>query len=393
MVIGPLPPPLMGPAIGTEIIRTAFERAGAEVIHVNTQDRRTVFNTGVLDLRNIALAFRHAGAMGWKAARSPVDVVYLPISQGRWGYARDALFFTIAHILRKPIVVHLRGANLQRFYRESTAFERRIIRATLSWSARAVALTPRLRHVYEGLVPAERVFVLENAIPDPWPAGVEHLLRERRRRAEDDPTALRILFVANNFAMKGAPTVVRALADPVLGNARVRMVGAPPPEMAQATEELAGRLGVRGRIELLGGLEGEEKWRQFEWADAFAYPTENDGQPLVVLEAMAAGLPIVASTFGGVPDTVAAAGVLVEPGDDAALAAALRRLIEEPDLRERLGSAARRRFLDRYTPEAFQRRFEALFADLLERAPRADGRLAQGNVGHDEPELSRLRPR
>lgn len=325
-----------------------------------------MFNTGVLDVRNVALAIRHAATMGWRAAQHRVRLVYIPISQNRWGFARDAVFMAVARILGRPVVVHLRGANLQRFFAESSRLERVIIRKTIGWSARAIALTPALADVYAGLIPPERIRILENAIPDPWPNGIDHVQAERRARAARVPDGLQVLYVANDFATKGAATVVRALARPGLERARLRMIGAPPDAVARATVELAGDLGVGERVELLGGVEGPAKWREFAWADAFAYPTENDGQPLVVLEAMAAGLPVVASTFGGVPDTLADSGLLVEPGDDAALALALIRLVDEPELRWRLGTAARERFLAHYTPDRFQERFTELFRDLLE---------------------------
>jgi len=165
--------------------------------------------------------------------------------------------------------------------------------------------------------------------------------------------------------MKGAHTLVRALADPALQQARARFVGVPPPRAVRATRDLASRLGVADRVELLGGLNGPAKWAQFEWADAFGYPTNDDGQPLVVLEAMAAALPIVASPVGGVEETVGRTAVLVAPGDDRALATALRSLIEQPERRFEFGGAARARFLDRYTPDAFQVRFAGLFTEML----------------------------
>ena len=366
-MVGPLPPPMMGPAVATEIMRRAFETAGATVVHVNTADRRTVFNVGVLDARNVALALLHATRVTWANVRHPIGVVYIPISQGRWGYVRDALLISISRAFGRPIVVHLHGANLQEFFAQSTRAEQLVIKRTLGWSTLALALTPKLRRVYDGLVPPERVRVLENAIVDPWPQGVAHLVDARMRRAEEAAGELRILYLANDFAAKGYATLLRALTRPALESARVRMVGAPPEEVMADVRRLAASLGVDARVELTGGLVGEAKWREFESADVFAYPTENDGQPLAVIEAMAAGLPIVASTYGGIPDTLGDTGMLVEPGDADALADALVALIAEPQRRRALGEAARGRFAGRYTPKAFQRRFVAVFEEVLGR--------------------------
>jgi glycosyltransferase involved in cell wall biosynthesis len=366
MVVGPVPPPFMGPSVGTQVITAAFERAGARVISVNTQDRRNVFNTGVFDARNVVLGLCHAVALAWRALRHPVGVVYIPISQGRWGYIRDAVLMTIARVLRRPFVVHLRGSNLQRFYSLSTRLERAVIRRTLGWSARAIALTPSLRTVYAGLVPDERVRVLENAIVDPWPAGVDHLTAVRAMRAKSSPHHLRILFIANDFAMKGGLTVIRALADATLARASLRLIGDASEELRRTAEMLAFELGVAERVVVGRGCSGSAKWREFEWADVFAYPSENDGQPIVVIEAMAAGLPIVTSRCGGIPETVGDAAIVIDPRNPADLARELHRLIDEPQQRIELGRAARLRFVSHYTVDAFQARFERLFGELLD---------------------------
>jgi glycosyltransferase involved in cell wall biosynthesis len=347
------------------MVRAAFERAGARVVHVNTQDRRSVFNTGVLDVKNVLLGLVHAGETALLAARERPDVAYIPISQGRWGYVRDAVMMAVLRVQRRPFVAHLRGSQLQDFYAASTAAERAMIRRTLGWSALAIALTPSLRNVYDGLVPPERVRILENAIVDPYPGGIDELAEARRTRAAESPRALRILYLANDWSIKGAMTLVRALGHPGLEEVEVRMAGAPLQSQIDEARAEAERLGAGARLTMVGSVSGAAKAREFAWADVLVHPSEADGQPVVVIEAMAAGLPVVASTFGGIPDTVGDAGMLVEPRVPEQLGAAVRSLIDDPGLRLRLGEAGRERFLARYTPDRYQERFVELFAELI----------------------------
>lgn len=369
LVIAPLPPPIMGPSAQTQLILAGLSAAGAEVSHVDTRDERPIFNVGIFDLRNIRLGLLHS-AQALAAARRPVDLVYVSISQSRWGYVRDAVVLAIARLLRRRIVVHFHGAQFEKFYEASSALERHVIERTLSWAEAAIVLTPRLRRVFDGLVAPDRLRVLENAIPDPFPDGVEELRANRAGRAQHSPRALRLLYIANDFGAKGAETAIRALAEPGMDRCELRMIGEPSPTDRARATELAERLGVGDRVILLGLVEGSLKFTELANADAFVYPTEYDAQPLVLLEAMAAGLPIVASDHGGVPETIGEAGWLVGEGDPGAVAERLRTLIDRPGLRSDLSAAARKRYLARYTPAHFETRLTELFGPLIDAGAR-----------------------
>lgn len=99
--------------------------------------------------------------------------------------------------------------------------------------------------------------------------------------------------------------------------------------------------------------------------DLFAFPSRNEGLGSVLLDVMDAGVPIVASRVGGIPDIVRDddTGLLVPPGDAEALATAIGRLQDDPKLAERLSLAAREQ-LDRYTPEAMAEAYWGLYQDM-----------------------------
>jgi len=273
---------------------------------------------------------------------------------------------SILRVLRRPFVVHVRGSEFQDFYGAAAAWDRLVIRRTLSWAERGIVLTPSLAHLYDGLLPSSKVRVLENAIADPYPSGIDDLVSARRSRAREKPQALRLLYMANDWGMKGALTLVRSLATPGLESVELRMAGGPLEADLDAVRRLAGELGVAERLTVLGSISGGAKAEQFAWADALAHPTESwDGQPIVIIEAMAAGLPIVSTEYAGIPHTVGNAGLIVPPRAPEELGAAFRSLIEDAELRLRLGDSSRDRFLTQYSPEPYQRRFVALFGELV----------------------------
>lgn len=100
--------------------------------------------------------------------------------------------------------------------------------------------------------------------------------------------------------------------------------------------------------------------------DLFVLPSHNEGMGRAVVEAMAAGLPVVATCVGGLPDVVVdgQTGLLVPPRDPGALAEALMRLLEDPDMRTRMGRAGQIR-AEEFSDQVMFERLEALYSQIL----------------------------
>jgi D-inositol-3-phosphate glycosyltransferase len=138
-----------------------------------------------------------------------------------------------------------------------------------------------------------------------------------------------------------------------------------------ADREAADAPGVRlgGAVRFHGVVEGSVKLDLLRSADVLAFPSyyANEGHPYVVIEAMAAGLPVVATPHAGIAETVldGETGLLVPPRQPAALADALRSLVTDPERRGRLGAAGRRRFEEKYSFEEWSRGLDRIMADAL----------------------------
>jgi len=154
------------------------------------------------------------------------------------------------------------------------------------------------------------------------------------------PERLRILFVGNHARRKGLRTLLSAL--PLVER---------PFELHVVSNDA--QLDVPDDVVVHRGLApgSEGLKRQLAEADVFVLPTRADGAPWAILEAMAAGLPVVASDVAAIPELVGDAGVVVPPGDPVVLAAALRALADDPDRRAALGARARARACEHYAQE------------------------------------------
>jgi len=177
--------------------------------------------------------------------------------------------------------------------------------------------------------------------------------RLSRPDGSDADAPVHILSVGRLVAKKGYPDLLRALAKlPASLSWRFAHVGGGA-DLARL-QSLAKDLGLDGRVAWLGAMGQDAVIDAYAGADIFALASriaangDRDGLPNVLVEAAAAGLPSVATKVSAIPELIedGVNGLLAEAGDVEAIAAALERLIREPDLRQILGAAAARRAAD-----------------------------------------------
>ena len=367
ILIGPTPPPIHGSAFATLHLIEAVDRAGALADHLETgEDDRPVFNTGVFDPTNVYLGVKHVLTLLVMLIRNRDADVHVPISQNRWGFARDAIFIWLAHLARRKVIVHLYGGLFGDFYAGLKGVERAFVKRTFGCVDAAFVETENRRTVFSALLPREAIRVLENTADDCGPPG-----RDVDRPADDD--RLRILSLANLIPTKGHRELLSALellasrADGPVG-IDVRLVGEAQPDELELVEAAAARLAPAGiTVEHNEAVMGEGKLALYRWADCLALPSRYppEGQPLVLLEAMSAGLAIIGSDHSGIPYTVidGEQGLIVPKGDIEALAEAVERLRSDRALLATLGEAGRRRYDDRYSLAGYELRVKALLVE------------------------------
>ena len=196
---------------------------------------------------------------------------------------------------------------------------------------------------------ADRTVVIHNGVALDAP--------RRRPGAATRPATL--LSVGRLRAPKDFLTLVRAMTALEPGSARLLIAGDGPDRDAVAAE--VARLGLDGTVELLGTR--SDVPALLAGADVFVLASDSEGLPMSVLEAMSAGLPVVASAVGGVPELVrdGETGALVPPRDSGALARALVPLVADIALRDRLGEAGRRRVEREFSLARFEREHLELY--------------------------------
>lgn len=175
-------------------------------------------------------------------------------------------------------------------------------------------------------VPRDRVHVIPNGVAE------EHFWDRPVASTSGRPG--RLLFVGRLAMQKNLPRLVRALPH-MRHDVELTVVG--DGERMAEIRSVVAELGLASQVHLLGPRSGEELREIYRAADIFVLPSDREGMPLVLLEAMASGLPVVGSAVQGLREFLDGRGVLVDPVTPQAFAAALDALLDDPDRMTKLG--------------------------------------------------------
>ena len=283
--------------------------------------------------RQVAGALHDGARLARRLRRFRPDVVNLHYPRGQTLY-----FDALQRVLGYRMVLSFHNSDL---FDASPA-----VRARLpGWIARAAAVTAvseELACALALVAPAPRALVIPNGVDAafwaPPPGGAR------------DPNL--VVAAGRLIGMKGFDLLLRAFADLGSGDARLVIAGEGPDRDALARDAAA--LGLGARVAFPGRLDADGLRRLFHRAGVFAMPSRREGMPLVLLEAMAAGLPAVAARVSGVAQVMTpeagapGTGEIVPPEDVAALAEALARRVGDGARTRREGDAARARVAARF---------------------------------------------
>ncbi len=274
---------------------------------------------------------------------------------------------------KPPIVVHtFHGHVLRGYFSAPLAYGFRKLEGVLArWTTALVAVSPQVRDdlVALGVAPASKFTVVRLGIALEQRVGEGDDERaETRRLLGVAPDKFVVGWVGRMTAVKRTEDLLwtlRRLVD--LGvDAVLCLVGDGPDR--EWLEQKAHELGVVKRCLFVGYQ--DDVARFYDAFDALLLPSANEGTPVSVIEALAAGRPVVATRVGGVPDVVrdGVDGFLAGVGDAEVLARRLAELAADPELRERMGASGRERVLRRYAVERLVEDTDRLYRSLLSAA-------------------------
>jgi len=292
-------------------------------------------------------------------------ISYLPLSQSRIGFLRDSFFMIPAFFTNCAVVVHLHGANFEQVYQGGGTLFRRYVDWIFRRVRKFVVLGEMLRPIFGRWTTVADVAVVPNGVPEGGRTPIQ-------RMTHATTSLPRIVFLSTLSRAKGLLVLLDALALVARECKEFECRIAGPWWGAGMEGEARTRLkdlALEPLVTFRGPLTGDEKMEFLKTGDIFVFPgVQQEGQPLTVLEAMCAGLPVVATDRGCMRETVVegVTGYVVPPNDPELLAERVLRLLQDHELRRRLSAAARRRYECEYTMPIFAARMADLFARLCD---------------------------
>jgi len=321
LLVGLTPPPFHGQSIATGLLFD-HDWSPLRIARLPIRYSNKIDEIGRPSLKKVG----HMFSLVWQCWRlrfrtGAKVMYYTPTSASLIPFVRDVVFLLMCRLLFKRVILHYHAGGLPDFLR-SNFFSQLLGRFMYGRGAWSIALTPFVE------VPGQYFGVAKEFIV---PNGVD-VPKEVVNYHRDNKEVTYFLFVGN-FELR----------------------------------ELAASISCK--VDFLGICSGDAKWKHFTSADVFIFPSyyASENQPLVILEAMASGLPVLATRWRGIPGQVEdnKTGILVDTKDVEGLAEAAGKLARDFELRTQLGKAGCERYLREFTTEAHLNNMRAVFDTAL----------------------------
>lgn len=299
-----------------------------------------------------------------EGARGRLAVVHVNLAE-RGSFYRKAAILAAAKLAGGRVLLHLHAAQIVQFHAAMNGLGRRLMRWTFQSADHVVVLGDVWRQwVSETFdVRPGRISVVYNGVP----------ATPLAQRTAPQDGRFRLLFVGNLLERKGVADLLRAFARPELRGRDIEltMAGGGPVDQYKA---MAAELGIADRVRFTGWVSQDDARILMVNADALILPAYDEGLPLVILEALASSTPVICTPVGSIPEVLdhEDTALFVTPGDEAAIAASIETLIDQPGLRRSLAQKGNALYQRLFTMDAFARSIGALYAMLTPRSTLAD---------------------
>jgi glycosyltransferase involved in cell wall biosynthesis len=283
-------------------------------------------------------------------------IVHINSSYG-WSFRRLAIIFWLAVASGKKTIFHIHSGHFQRAFLNANRLESLLIRKTLRQADIVIVLSREWESTLRNICPEARFEILENAV------DLEKFnIISGERRCPEPP--YRILFMGRLGEQKGVYDIIETAS--FLPQDQYTFIMAGDGEVEEVTEKIKEK-GLQSMFVIPGWISGKLKFELLQKADLFLLPSYHEGLPMSILEAMAASLPIVATSVGGIPSAVEneGNGYLISPGNPRLMAKAIEQVFSDMEKWKRFSSRSLQIAQERFNMAKIKDKLGKIYQELL----------------------------
>ncbi len=354
LILGKVPPPYMGPSIATEILLKSGLQEHYELIHVDTKVNADLKDIGKWSFDKIKNYYHIWKGLIEKIKTHQPDLVLIPISQSTIGFIKDSIFILIAKFYKRKTLLHLRGSDFRNWLFKTNKLNQWYVRLCLNTTNGIIVLGQNLRPIFKNLYEEDKIFVAPN--------GSNYTIPPRTRESN----IVRILYLGNLQSSKGIEDVIDAIVLLQKSHANkfeLEVIGGWRKEnIKQKCLRIIddSKLPVHFTPPELS----KNKLQELSNADIFVFPPrEPEGHPWVIIEAMAASLPIISTNQGAIIESVENGknGFIVASANPQSIAEKMAIFIDNQELRQRMGAASRKSYENNFTENVMVKNLSRIF--------------------------------
>ena len=365
-ILGPFPPATGG--IATNIQNLLRSPLAREFILLKFRTMSTKYGTleylSERILAKLIRVFLDLSAYLFFLHRESPQIVHINTSFGIWSFWRDSMYLAISKIFQKKVLFQIHGGNLNEFWKHNSYGTKALIKQILKMPELIAVLSSVQRRPFEEIGFWKNVKVIPNTV-DLYSYQDENSHRKEFDIPED---RVIVLFIASHFDKeKGIFELLNSIPLVTKENEKVLFVFVGGGKEEDTIVEFCQRKKLENYVKFPGYLANRDIARILNSSDIFVLPSYGEGFPLVILEAMAAGLPIISTPVGAIPEIIENGknGFLVKSMDNIELAEKIRYLVENEKLRKKMGNNNIKKIQHKYDLTIVSGIFDRIYQQIL----------------------------
>lgn len=313
------------------------------IIHISTYiygKKFSLFFTSILKIIFYKIIYR-------------VELVHIHMAS-YGSFYRKSIIISICKILHLKVVLHCHGACFEKFYTSVKQSKKEYIKKTFAKAEKVIVLSESWKEFFKTIVDENKIIVMYNSVNVPN--------EQNKNNLNTIPTGL---FLGRIGERKGAYDLIDVVKKLTNEGIKLKILMAGDGEIDKA-KEVVKKDNLEDNIEILGWIDNDKRREYLKTSDFYILPSYDEGMPMSVLEAMSYSLPVITTDVGGIPEMIQNEenGILVKPGDNEAIEKAIKKILENDNLRGKVSENAYKTILNKFNFEKYEEGLENLYKQI-----------------------------